>query len=69
MSAELAAGAVSSIIRDFELKMAAAMSVEEALALFLQGAPPYVPSPLFVRHIVDFDWPLPLSCFYRWLPT
>ena len=35
---ELAAGAVSSILRDPDLKRADAMSVEEALALSLQGA-------------------------------
>ena len=31
--------------------------------------PLYVPTPLFVHPIIDFDWPLPLSRFCRWLPT
>ena len=35
---ELAVGAVSSIIRDFDLKRTDTMSIEEALALSLQGA-------------------------------
>ena len=35
---ELIAGAVSSILRDSDLKKTNAMSVEEALALSLQGA-------------------------------
>ena len=37
-SAELTAGAISSVLRDFDLKMANAMPVEEVLALSLQGA-------------------------------
>ena len=37
-NSELAAGAVSSILQDFDLKRADAMSVAEALALSLQGA-------------------------------
>ena len=37
-NSELATGAVSSILRDSDLKRADAMSVEEALALLLQGA-------------------------------
>ena len=37
-SAELAAGAISSIIWDSDLKTVDAMSVKEALALSLQGA-------------------------------
>ena len=36
-NSELAIGAVSSILWDFDLKRANAMSVEEALALSLQG--------------------------------
>ena len=35
--AELAAGAVSSILRDSDLRKVDALSVEEALALLLQG--------------------------------
>ena len=37
-NSELTAGAVSSILRDSDLKWADAMSIEEALALSLQGA-------------------------------
>ena len=36
-NAELAAGAVSSILRDSDLKRSGALPVEEALALSLQG--------------------------------
>ena len=36
-NAELAAGAVSSILRDYDLKRSGALPVEEALALSLQG--------------------------------
>ena len=36
-NAELAAGAVSSILRDFDLKRSSTLLVEEALALSLQG--------------------------------
>ena len=34
---ELAAGVISSILRDFDLKTSGAMPVEETLALSLQG--------------------------------
>ena len=37
LNAELAAGAVSSILKDSDLKRSGALPVEEALALFLQG--------------------------------
>ena len=37
-NAELAAGAVSSILRDFDLKKVDVLCVEEALAISLQGA-------------------------------
>ena len=36
-NAELAAGAISSILRDFDLKKVEALCVEKALALSLQG--------------------------------
>ena len=36
-NAELAAGAVSSILRDFDLKKVEALCVEEAMTLSLQG--------------------------------
>ena len=37
LNAELTAGAISSILRDFDLKRSGALPVEEALALSLQG--------------------------------
>ena len=37
LNVELAAGAVSSILKDSDLKRSGAMSVDEALALSLQG--------------------------------
>ena len=42
--AELAAGAVSSIIRDSDLRKVDVLSVEEALALLLQGTASLRPS-------------------------
>ena len=41
---ELAAKAVSSIMRDFDLRMVGTLSVEEALALLLQGTASVRPS-------------------------
>ena len=37
LKAELAMGAVSSILKDFDLKRSGALPIEEALALSLQG--------------------------------
>ena len=37
LNAKLAAGAVSSILKDSDLKRSAALPIEEALALTLQG--------------------------------
>ena len=37
LNAELVAGAVSSILKDFDLKRSGALPVKEALALSLQG--------------------------------
>ena len=37
LNAELAAGAVSSILKDFDLKKSSALPTDEALALSLQG--------------------------------
>ena len=37
LNTELAAGAISSILKDFDLKRSGALPVEEALALSLQG--------------------------------
>ena len=42
--AELAAGAVSSILRDSDLRRVGALPVEEALALLLLGTAPVRPS-------------------------
>ena len=36
-NAELAAGAVSSILKDYDLKRSSALPIDEALALSLQG--------------------------------
>ena len=52
--AELATGAVSSILRDSDLKKVGALPVEEALALLLQGT-------AFIRPSVFID--LFLYCF------
>ena len=46
-NAELAAGAVSSILRDSDLKKVEALCVEEALALSLQGTISVCPSTFF----------------------
>ena len=51
---ELTVGAVSSVIRDFDLKKVDALSVEEVLALFLQGTD-------FIRPSASVD-PFP-DCF------
>ena len=51
---ELAAGAISSILRDSDLKRSSALLVEEAPALSLQGVA-FVSSRVFLC--------LPLSCF------
>ena len=50
-NAELAAGAVSSILRDFDLKKVETLRVEEALALSLQGTVS-VCAPSFIRLAV-----------------
>ena len=56
---ELAAGAVSSILRDSNLKKVDALSVEEALALTLQGTASVRPStfvdpfPYCFRLLID----------------
>ena len=42
--AKLAAGAISSILRDSDLKKVDTLSVEEALALLLQGTASVCPS-------------------------
>ena len=41
---KLAAGAISSILRDFDLRKVEALSVEQALALLLQGTGSIRPS-------------------------
>ena len=67
---ELAVGAVSSILHDSDLKKVDALSVEEALALSLQGAASVRPSaftgpfPYCFMLLID-------SCLFfgRWLLT
>ena len=44
-NSELSTGVVSSILRDFDLKKADAMSVEDVLALSLQGVATVCPNP------------------------
>ena len=67
---ELAVGAVSSILRDSDLKKVNALSVEEALALSLQGATFVRPSaftgpfPYCFKLLIDS-----LLLFGRWLLT
>ena len=51
-NAELAAGAVSSILRDSDLKKVEALCVEEALALSLQGTVSVCPSAFFYPSVV-----------------
>ena len=54
-NAELAAGAVSSILQDFDLKKVEALCIEEALALSLQGTVSVCPSAFFFssHHCVN----------------
>ena len=67
---ELAAGAVSSILRYSSLKKVDALSVEEALALSLQGAASVCPNaftdpfPYCFMLLIDF-----FLFFGRWLLT
>ena len=67
---ELVAGAVSSIILDSDLKKVDALSVEEALALLLQGTTFVLPS-AFVDPFPDCFRPLIDSFLFfgRWLLT
>ena len=67
---ELTAGVVSSILRDSDLKKVDALSVEEALALTLQGTASVHPSafigpfPYCFRLLIDS-----FLFFGRWLLT
>ena len=65
---ELVYGDVSSIIRDFDLKKVDALSLEEALALLLQGTTYVLPS-TFVDPFSDcFRLLIDYSLFFgRWL--
>ena len=54
--AELAAGAVSSILPDFDLRKVDALSVEEALALLLQGTASVRPSVLADPFLYCFNF-------------
>ena len=67
---ELVVGAVSSIIRDSDLKKVDALSVEEALALLLQGTASVRPS-AFIDPLHDY-FKLLIDTFLffgRWLLT
>ena len=67
---ELAVGAISSILRDSDLKKVDTLSVEEALALSLLGAASVLPSaftgsfPYCFRLLIDS-----FLFFGRWLLT
>ena len=67
-NSELTAGAMSSILWDFDLKRADAMSVEDVLALSLKGDATVCPDTFIYCPIFDLDFPLPLSCVGMWLP-
>ena len=67
-NSELAAGAVLSILRDSDLKRADAMSVEEALALSLQGAATVCPDAFICSFHRCFKLSINLSRFFLWLP-
>ena len=51
---ELAAGAVSSILHNFDLRKVDALSVEEALSLLLQGTASVRPSAFIVPFLYFF---------------
>ena len=72
--AELAARAVSSILRDSDLKKVDALSIEEALALLLQGTASVRPSAfanpfLYLFFIVSVLLTDFFLSFGRWLRT
>ena len=52
--ADLAVGAVSSILRDSDLKRVGALPIEEALALLLQGTASVRPSAFFDLFLYCF---------------
>ena len=54
--AELALGAVSSILRDFNLRKVEALFVEEALALLLQGTASVCPSAFVDLFLYCFSY-------------
>ena len=54
--AELAAGVVSSILRDSDLRKVDALSVKEALALLLQGTTSVCPSVLTDPFLYRFNF-------------
>ena len=53
---ELAVGVISSILRDSELRKVDALSVEEALALLLQGTASICPSASVVPFLYCFSF-------------
>ena len=54
--AELAAGVISSILRDSDLKKVGALPVEEALALLLQGTASVRPSAFVDPFLYCFNF-------------
>ena len=67
---ELAAGAVSSILCDSDLKKVDALSVEEALALSFEGAASVSPSPFTCPFPYCFMLLIDSFLFFgRWLLT
>ena len=57
LNSELAVGAVSSILKDFDFKRSGALPVEEALAISLQGVAS-VSSRIFPCLILTLSWVL-----------
>ena len=56
LNAELAAGAISSILKDFDLNKSSALPVDEALALSLQGVAS------ISSQILSFLISIPVEC-------
>ena len=64
-NSELAAGAVSSILRDYDLRRADAMSVENVLALSLQGATTVCPDAFICLSYFLFRFALTFVLFWH----
>ena len=67
-NSELAAVAMSSILRDSDLRRWTPCLLRMFWPYHFRERPPYVRTPLFVCPIFDFGFPLPLSYVGRWLP-